>query len=341
MWKPFQLCTLARMSPRPTLDQVAARAGVSRTAASRVVNNAPNVSRAKRDAVERAVKDLGYQPNRTARALATSRTDTIVLAISGDGPDILSDPFYGAVLVGVSDALEDTDLHLILCLVMSGRGQTRLRHLIDRRGVDGIMLMSLRGDDPAARIAAGSGLPTVFGGRPEHGRPRWFVDADNIGGARLAVEHLIASGRRRILMINGVAGAEVSDARRRGGLEALTLAGLQPYATYDGDFTDSSGAAAVTATAPGFDAVFAANDNMAAGAVRALQAAGRSVPDDVAVVGFDDMAIAGRTDPPLTTVRQPVRALGREMTRMLVAAIAGDDPHPLILPTALIRRASA
>ncbi len=332
------------MPPRPTLDQVAERAGVSRTTASLVINNAPNVSRAKLDAVERAIKDLGFRPSRTARALATSRTDTVVLAISGDGPEILADPFYSAVLVGVSDALEDTDLHLILCLAMSSRGQTRLQRLIDHHGVDGIMLLSLRGDDRVAQIAAQSGLPTVFGGRPAHGEPRWFVDADNVGGARLAADHLIAQGRRRIMMINGLAGAEVTEARRRGCLEALTLAGLRPSVAYDGDFTEGSGAEAVAtalATSPDFDAVFAANDNMAAGALRALRAAGRSVPADVAVVGFDDLAIAERTEPPLTTVRQPVRALGREMTRMLVASIAGDDPHPLILQTTLIRRESA
>ena len=332
------------MTRLPTLDQVAERAGVSRTAASRVINNAPHVSRAKREAVEQAIRDLGYHPNRTARALATSRTDTVVLAISGERPEIFADPFFAQVIVGVSAAIEETDLHLILCLATSVRGQTRLRHLLDRRGVDGMMVMALRGDDPLARIAEQSGLPTVFGGRPLRGEPRWFVDADNAGGARLAVEHLLARGRRRIVMINGQTDTNVNDARRRGYVEALALAGLTPPATADGDFTEPSGYAAATALLadhPDLDAVFAANDNMAAGALRALREAGRAVPDDVAVIGFDDLAIAEQTDPALTTVHQPVRALGREMARMLVSALAGQEPTPLLLPTRLVVRGSA
>jgi DNA-binding LacI/PurR family transcriptional regulator len=332
------------MARLPTLDQVAERAGVSRTAASRVINNAPNVSRAKREAVEQAIKDLGYHPNRTARALATSRTDTVVLAVAGERPEIFADPFFAQVIVGVSATIEETDLHLILCLATSVRGQTRLRHLLDHRGVDGMMLMALRGDDPLARIAEQSGLPTVFGGRPLHGEPRWFVDADNAGGARLAVEHLIAQGRRRIVMINGQTDTNVNDTRRRGYLDALALAGLTPYATADGDFTEPSGYAAATALLadhPDLDAVFAANDNMAAGALRALREAGRSVPDDVAVIGFDDLAIAEQTEPALTTVHQPIRALGREMARMLVSALAGQEPTPLLLPTRLVIRGTA
>jgi DNA-binding LacI/PurR family transcriptional regulator len=332
------------MTRLPTLDQVAERAGVSRTAASRVINNAPNVSRAKREAVEQAIKELGYHPNRTARALATSRTDTVVLAISGERPEIFADPFFAQVIVGVSAAIEETDLHLILCLATSVRGQTRLRHLLDHRGVDGMMVMALRGDDPLARIAEQSGLPTVFGGRPQHGEPRWFVDADNAGGARLAVEHLITLGRRRIGMINGQTDTNVNDTRHRGYLDALTLAGLTPHGTADGDFTEPSGYAAATALLaehPDLDAVFAANDNMAAGALRALREAGRSVPDDVAVIGFDDLAIAEQTEPALTTVHQPIRALGREMARMLVSALAGQEPTPLLLPTRLVIRGTA
>jgi DNA-binding LacI/PurR family transcriptional regulator len=184
----------------------------------------------------------------------------------------------------------------------------------------------------------------VFGGRPLRGEPRWYVDADNLGGARLAVEHLLAQGRRRIAMINGRTDTQVNDVRRRGYLEALTLAGLAPAGTADGDFTEPSGHAAATALLaehPGLDAVFAANDNMAAGALRALREAGRRVPEDVAVVGFDDLAVAEQTDPPLTTVHQPVRALGRELARMLVSLLAGREPTPLLLPTRLVIRRSA
>lgn len=329
---------------RPTLDEVAERAGVSRTAASRVINNAPHVGRAKRDAVERAIRELGYMPNRTARALATRQVGAVVLAITGDGPEIFGDPFFAQVIVGISAALEETDLHLMLCLATSRHGQDRLQTLLRTRGADGMMIMGLRGDDPLIRIAHHAGLPFVIGGRPLHGEPHWYVDADNCGGARAATEHLIGLGRTRIAAISGLAETEVAEARHRGFREALTIAGLPPYAVQAGDFTEASGAAAMRAlldTHPDLDALFAANDNMAAGALRVLRDSGRSVPTDVAVVGFDDLAIAQQTSPPLTTIHQPIRALGQEMVRMLIALIAGREPSPLILPTRLIVRESA
>ncbi|GAA1777046.1 LacI family DNA-binding transcriptional regulator [Luedemannella helvata] len=337
---------MATNAPRrqPTLDEVAKRAGVSRTAASRVINNAPHVSRAKREAVERAISDLGYIPSRTAQALATQKTNVIALAIAGDDPALFADPFFGRVIVGVSAALEDTDLHLMLCLAASERGQARFRSLLRTRGADGVMLMALRGEDPLVRIARQAGLPTVFGGRPLRGEPSWYADADNYGGARTATEYLISLGRTRIAAITGLADTDVSEARHRGYTEAMAMAGLVPYAEHAGDFTEHSGAAAMTAllaTHPQLDAVFAANDNMAAGALRVLRQSGRTVPDDVAVVGFDDLAIAAHTDPPLTTIHQPIQDLGREMTRMLLALLAGQSPSPLILPTKLIKRGSA
>jgi DNA-binding LacI/PurR family transcriptional regulator len=332
-------------SPRrqPTLDQVAERAGVSRTAASRVINNAPYVSRAKREAVERAIRDLGYVPNRTARALATQQTGVVVLAISLAEPAIFADPFFARIVVGVSAALDETDLHLILCLAASPRGEARLQSLLRTRGVDGIMPMSVHGvDDPLGRLVERSHLPAVFGGRPLRGEPRWYVDADNYGGARSAVEYLIGLGRKRIAIITGPIDTNVSEARLRGYREALAIAGLPSLGQQEGDFTDPGGAAAMEAllaTDPDLDAVFVSSDNMALGALRVLRRCGRAVPGDVAVIGFDDVR-AAHTDPPLTTVRQPIEAMGREMARMLVAVLDGHEPTPLILPTTLIVRST-
>ena len=305
----------APSAPRrqPTLDEVAKRAGVSRTAASRVLNNAPHVSRAKREAVQKAIKDLGYTPSRTAQALATSKTGVIALAISGEDSEIFADPFFAEVIVGISAEFEETDLHLLLCLAASERGRARLRHLLSTRGVDGVLLTALRGDDPLVRIVEQAGLPAVYGGRPLHGEPAWYVDVDNCGGARKATDYLIELGRTRIAMITGLSDTDVSQSRHRGYREAMAVAGLTPYATQPGDFTIAGGGAAMAAlldSHPDLDAVFAANDNMAAGALRVLREHGRRVPEDVAIVGFDDLEIATRTDPPLTTVHQPVRALG-------------------------------
>ncbi|MCM4077890.1 LacI family DNA-binding transcriptional regulator [Paractinoplanes hotanensis] len=337
---------MAAATPRrqPTLDEVAERAGVSRSAASRVINQAPHVSRATREAVERAIKEMGYLPNRTARALATRQTGIVALAVSHDDPELFADPFYAQIIVGVSSVLEDTDLHLLLCLASSGRGRSRLTNLLRTRGVDGIMLMAMSEDDPLNRIVGQAGLPAVYGGRPSHFEPQWYVDSDNLGGARLATEHLVGLGRTRIATIRGVLGSEAGDARYRGYREAMVMAGLTPHGVVEGDFTEAGGAAAMRVlldSHPDLDAVFTASDNMAAGALRVLTEAGRSVPGDVAVVGFDNLGIAERTDPPLTTVHQSIQALGKEMTRMLLALIAGQDRTSIILPTRLVLRGSA
>ncbi|GJF32133.1 transcriptional regulator [Kitasatospora sp. NE20-6] len=329
---------------RPTLDEVAERAGVSRSAASRVLNNAPHVSRAKRDAVQRAIAELGFVPNPTARALATQQAGAVALVVSGDDPMIFADPFFGQVVAGATTVLEETDLHLVLCLATSARGQTRVQQLLRTRAVDGVVLMALRGDDPMARLVRESGLPAVFGGRPLEGEPSWYVDVDNAGGARAATDHLLALGRSRIVTIHGPLDTDVGRSRMRGFRESVALAGLTPYGAAAGDFNERSGAAAMEALLtrhPDLDAVFAANDNMAAGALRVLHRAGRSVPADVAVVGFDDLPVAEVSHPSLTTVHQPIQALGREVTRMLLALLAGERVDPLILPTRLIRRESA
>ncbi|MFF9813095.1 LacI family DNA-binding transcriptional regulator [Streptomyces sp. NPDC014006] len=329
---------------QPTLDEVAERAGVSRSVASRALNNAPHVSRAKREAVERAVRHLGYVPNPTARALATRQTGAAALVVSGEDPSIFADPFFARVIVGASAALEEADLHLMLCLAATERARKRVAELLRSKGVDGAMLMALREDDPLARMIDDAQVPVVFGGRPVGSAPRWYVDVDNVGGAREATEYLLSLGRRRVAAICGRLDTGAGRARYRGYRDAMLGAGLDPFPPREGDFTEAGGAAAMAgllAEHPGVDGVFAANDNMAAGAMRTLREAGRRIPADVAVVGFDDLAVARIADPPLTTVHQPIEDLGREMARMLVALVNGQDPTPLILPTRLVSRASA
>ncbi|GGR74269.1 MULTISPECIES: LacI family DNA-binding transcriptional regulator [Streptomyces] len=337
---------MAEGAPRrqPTLDEVAERAGVSRSVASRALNNAPHVSRAKREAVERAVRQLGYVPNPTARALATRQTGAAALVISGEDPSIFADPFFAQVIVGASAALEEAGLHLMLCLAASPRGRERVAELLRGKGADGAMLMALREGDPLAELAERAEMPVVFGGRPVGATPRWYVDADNTGGAREATEYLLSRGRGRVATICGRLDTEAGRARYRGYRDAMLGAGLDPLPPREADFTEAGGAAAMAALLAehgDLDGVFAANDNMAVGALRTLREAGRPVPAEVAVVGFDDLAVARVADPPLTTVHQPVTALGREMARMLVALVGGQDPTPLILPTRLVVRASA
>ena len=334
----------AQAKRRPTLDEVALRAGVSRTVASRVINNTRDVSSTARDAVHKAVRELGYVPNPTARALATAQAGTILLAVSHDDPALFADPFFANVIVGINAALEKTDLVLMLLLADSERGRERLERVLRSRRADGILLLALHGEDPLYRLAQSLELPVVLGGRPLHGEPTWYVDADNRGGARLATEHLISTGRERIAEIAGLQDTNVGVARHQGHREAMAVAGLRGAGTEFADFTEAGGAAATARLLerrPDLDAVFAESDNMAAGAVRALKAAGRSVPGDVAVVGFDDLPIARSTDPALTTVHQPVQALGREMAKMLIGLMGGERPTPLLLPTHLVVRDSS
>jgi DNA-binding LacI/PurR family transcriptional regulator len=268
----------------------------------------------------------------------------VVLAVSHHDPELFADPFYAQIIVGVSAVLERTDLVLMLVLAASEHGRSRLERILRSRRADGLMLLSLHGDDPLDHLAGKLDIPVVYGGRPLDGEPRWYADADNRGGARLAAEHLIALGRRRIATITGMLDTDVAVQRLRGYREALAVAGLDASRTAEGDFTEPGGHAATQRLLelhPDLDAIFAANDNMAAGALRALREAGRSVPADVSVVGFDDAPVARLTTPQLTTVQQPVRQLGREMARMLLALIEGEEPTPLILPTRLVQRESS
>lgn len=329
---------------QPTLEEVALRAGVSRSAASRAINSAVHISPAKRAAVERAIRELGYVPNLTARALASKHVGAVVLAASNDNPALFADPFFGQVIAGVTSALEKTDLDLKLLLSHPDGGHERVQRMLRAPRADGIMVMALRGDDPLNSIVASTGLPVVFGGRPPGGDPTWFVDADNRGGARVAAEHLIGIGRRRIATIAGPPDTHVAAGRLAGFNDALSAAGLNPTLAEHADFTQAGGAAAMQRllkAMPTVDGVFAASDNMAAGALQTLRSCGLAVPADVAVVGFDDLPVAQLTDPTLTTVHQPIKALGYEMARMLIAILAGEQPNPLLLPTRLVVRDSA
>jgi DNA-binding LacI/PurR family transcriptional regulator len=210
------------------------------------------------------------------------------------------------------------------------------------------MLLSLHDADPLPSLLAERGLPTVLGGRPAAmlrgerlpGRST-YVDVDNDGGARAAATYLRRLGRRRIAHIAGPQDMGAGLLRCVGYREVV---GDGDDLVAIGDFSEASGAAAMRdllARAPELDAVFAASDLMALGALRALREAGRRVPEDVAIVGFDDSPLAGQTEPPLTSVHQPVEAMGREMARLLVDLIAGEQVDPVVLDTKLVRRASA
>jgi DNA-binding LacI/PurR family transcriptional regulator len=331
----------------PTLEQVAALAGVSRATVSRVVNGSPRVSAEVRAQVQRAVAKLGYVPNRAARSLVTRRADSIALVVSEPQARFFSEPFFAGMVRGISAALAQTDIQLVLLIAQDLPDRGRLERYVTGGHVDGVLLASLHGDDPLPRTLERAGVPAVTVGRPAGVSPVSYVDADNRGGATEAVAHLVRRGRRRIAIVAGPLDMGAGMDRLGGYRDGLLAAGLpQPAELVEvGDFSEESGAAATRRLldrTPELDAVFAASDLMAAGALRALKQAGRRVPEDVAVIGFDDSAIAAYAEPPLTTVRQPVEEMGRQMTRLLLAKVAGGAAGmSVVLKTELVVRASA
>ncbi|MFI6290281.1 LacI family DNA-binding transcriptional regulator [Nonomuraea sp. NPDC050790] len=330
---------------RPTLEAVAARAGVGRGTVSRVINGSPNVSAKARAAVRQAIDELGYVPNRAARTLVTRRTDTVALVVSESELRVFDEPYFAGTIRGIGSALAETGLQLILAMAQSPEEHERLEHYLTGQHVDGVLLLSLHGADPLPGRLEEMGVPTVLGGRPVGLDPYSYVDMDNRGGARQAVKHLLGTGRTRIATVAGPQDMGVGVDRLAGYRDALAASGAPGLVAY-GDFSEESGAAAMRtllAGHPDLDAVFAASDLMAVGALRELKAAGRSVPGDVALVGFEDSKAALHTDPPLTTVHQPTEQMGRQMAHLLVARINGEDlSQPVvILDTHLVRRASA
>ncbi len=331
-----------RSAGRPTLDEVAALAGVGRGTVSRVVNGSPQVSPEARAAVQQAIKELGYVPNRAARALVTQRTDSVALVVSESQERVFDQPYFAGVVRGISSALADTPLQLWLAMAQNAAELQRVEHHLTSQHVDGVLLLSLHESDQLPQLLHERGLPAVLGGRPVGaGQEISYVDIDNVNGARAAVLHLLKAGRRRVATIAGLQDMGVGVDRLAGYREAIGTA--EPLIGY-GDWGEKSGATAMKSlldSAPDIDAVFVASDLMAAGALRALRELGKRVPDEIAVVGFEDSPIAQQTDPPLTTVYQPMEEMGRQMVQLLLARIRGDDePGHVLLDTHLVQRAS-
>jgi DNA-binding LacI/PurR family transcriptional regulator len=342
-----------RSAGRPTLDAVAARAGVGRGTVSRVVNGSPQVSPEAREAVQKAIAELGYVPNRAARTLVTQRTDSVALVVSESEDRFFGEPFFAPIVRGISSGLLETPLQLWLSWAQSPAERERVEHHLTNQHVDGVLLISLHDEDPLPALLEERGLPTVLGGRPARmmrpgARSAYYVDVDNTGGARQAVEHLLARGRAAVATIAGPQDMGVGVARLAGYREAIVASGRK--ATEDliafGDFSEASGAAAMRRlleARPDIDALFVASDLMAAGALRVLRDVGRRVPEDVAVVGFEDSPVARQTDPPLTTVHQDVEEMGRQMALLLAARIRGETPDRpyVLLDTHLVERQSS
>ncbi len=336
-----------RHTGRPTLEEVAVRAGVGRGTVSRVINGSPRVSDRAKAAVEAAIAELGYVPNRAARALAGNRTDAIALVIPEPETRLFAEPYFSDIIRGIGAELADTDMQLLLTLIRTPKERARFAQYLAAHRVDGVLLVSVHEDDPLPDLLEQLDMPAVLNGRRSDLESVSYVDADNVGGARAAVAHLIARGRRQVATITGPLDMYVARCRLDGYRQAVEQSGLATgeELVAAGDFTEEGGRRAMRellARRPDVDGVFAASDVMAAGARAVLREAGRVVPDDVALVGFEDSAIARHMDPALTSVRQPTEEMGRTMARVLLEEIAerASVRRHVVLATELVQRES-
>jgi DNA-binding LacI/PurR family transcriptional regulator len=353
-WAPdhksaFRGVILANVPPaRPTLEVVAARAGVSRATASRVLRGAHNVSSHARSAVLTAAGELSYVPNLAARALVTKRSDSVAFVVAESEERLFSDPYFVTMLRGAHAEIAAAGRQLVFAVVSSASEVEHFEHYASGGHVDGVLLISLHGDARLPRHLERAGVPTVLNGRPTSAsKSLYYVDSDNVAGGRAATETLLARGSRRIATITGPLDMAVGLDRLAGYRDAICAAGRTVPKRYvaTGDFSIAGGKAAMQRLLqvnPPIDAVFAASDLTALGAMQAIADHGLAVPGDIAVVGFDDIPEAGRAQPALTTVRQPIDEVGRAMARTLLDRIRGAASRRVtVLPVELVRRQSA
>ncbi|WP_381791720.1 LacI family DNA-binding transcriptional regulator [Streptomyces niveus] len=362
----------------PTLEDVAKAAGVSRATVSRVINGVRNVDPVIQAAVRDAVAVTGYTPNRAARSLVTRKADSIALVVSGAGDDpptvaatagggsgdggregagfdggvgsfmtdVFGDPFFGRVVTGVVNFLRPRGIHPVLMFAETSRARDEVVSYLRQGSADGALVVSTHAEDPLPALITDAGLPAVLYARPARPVRISYVDLAHQDGARLAAEHLLARGCRRIVTIAGPLDVPAGQDRLAGFRDTMARQGHPYVPVAEGQFTEESGASAMErllAEQPDLDGVFAANDLMAVGACRVLRERERRVPEDVAVIGFDDSRAAASCRPPLTTVRQPVEDMAAEMARLLLDRLARPERPvtSVIFEPTLIQRASA
>ncbi|MDQ0632909.1 DNA-binding LacI/PurR family transcriptional regulator [Arthrobacter pascens] len=331
---------------RPTLVDVARVAGVSRATAARVLAGETKVDARMSAAVEHAAKELGYETNSAARMLRGGRAGAIALIVAFNELDSLTGTFFTSVLKGAAKGLYAGEVQPVLLPADHDEGD-RIPRFLRSGAIDGAIIILQHEITHLAEALVDSPVPIAWVGRPRVALApdAIVIDSDNYGGGRLAARALADAGRRRLGIIAGPRDMEPARDRIRGWRDELAQLGIDPSPIVHGEFTLVSGSAAMARLLkryPDLDGVFASSDLMANGAIRVLQAAGRSVPSDVAVIGFDDVAIATTMDPTLTTVRQPLEDMGRVAAETILAVVQGRevDRQP-ILTTTLVQRESA
>lgn len=329
-----------------TLESIAELSGVSRSTVSRVVNNQAGVSPTVRDRVLAVIEHTGYQPNAMARSLAMQSTGMLGLVIPRQAQSLFVDPYFPRLIQGISAASNQQNSTLALFLLHNEAEEEQIYpQVLNRSLLDGVLFVASNTEDPFVQRLLNSGMPFVTIGRDCAETSTHYVDVDNVQGAFTAVSHLIRLGYERIATITGPLNSFSAQNRLEGFHKAVTSRGqvLDTNWIVEGDFTEAGGYFAMQQLLPHEpDAIFVASDGMAMGAMRAAREAGWRIPDDVAIVSYDDLPQAALTDPALTTIRQPIQRLGKLAIETLLDVITnGTAPtRRILLPTELIIRSS-
>ncbi|MDO4258399.1 MAG: LacI family DNA-binding transcriptional regulator [Actinomycetaceae bacterium] len=335
----------------PTLDDVARVAGVSRATASRAIRGGHLVSESAQQAINAAIRELGYVPNLAARSLATKQSNTIAVVVSEGHQRIFSDPFFATAVSGIVERLEPTERHLALHMAYGGY-LSKLEDYLRGGNIDAVIVVSHHEADRLPALLNELRIPCAFLGRPLGGMDeggdlaisQHYVDVDNVTGGRIAARHLLECGCTKIATITGP--MDIASARERldGFTQALHEAGLEPVAVVEGDYdTESARLRARELLAMGveMDGLFVASDRMAVSAMTVLSGAGVRIPDDLRIMGFDNADICRMTTPALTSVTNPWRNLAIAATEMVLAQLNGEKiSGPLIISPALVPRKS-
>jgi DNA-binding LacI/PurR family transcriptional regulator len=328
---------------RPTIRDVAREAGVSRGTVSRVLNGGAYVSPSALQQVNAAISRTGYIANNHARSLASGRSNTMAFLLTEPHHLLFEDPNFATLLRGAAQALSERDLPLVLVMASTPAERRRTLTYLANGHVDGVLAVSSHAGDPLVAALLKAGVPVVACGRPLEQKGRvGYVAADDVGGAREITAHMLATGRRRVAMISGPLDTSGGLDRLAGYREAVGDAWDERLIVH-GEYSRRGGRQAMEhllESAPDLDAVFVASDLMAAGAYEALKQAGRAIPTDVAVAGFDDSSLASTLEPPLSTVHQPLMRISEEMVRLLLQVVEGKEPVSVTVPTHLVLRHS-
>lgn len=329
---------------KPTIREVAKAAGVSYATVSRVMNGANWVSEEAKEAVREAIRTTGYTANAHARSLATGRANSVAFLLTEEYQLLFADPTFSLLLRDIAEAVGDRAMTLVLLVAGTDRERENVLRYLGAGHVDGVMLISSHEQDPMVPALLASGVPVVSCGLPlGHEALVSSVSVDEAGSAATMTRYLMDRGYRRIAMIAGPGDTPGGHFRLEGFRQELGEA-FDAELVEEGDYSIASGRRALRALLSrhrDIDAVFAANDLMAAGAITELRAAGLEVPGDVAVAGFDDSGIAATNEPPLTTMRQPWNTLSEKMAETLLDVISGGELRHVTLPTELVVRESA